>query len=601
MHTANRLLLLAFFLFLISTSPSFALQTPTEQSPLVGHITHIEGDLLRYTPDVDEWVATVKDAPCGTDDILFANTDSRAELIMPNSTWIRLGNETHLNITKIGNELTQIDVESGTARLYNKSSVATIKASTPFGTIKLPPQTTCDLYLEDDSILITTLTGSIDFLHVANNTHYGITAGTLSLKADLNQATTSEEVLDDIWHSWNAERDGLWDERFAEQEESPSYLPENLQYESYALEENGTWENVYYEGSYRNLWRPRCVSRGWSPFTVGRWTVWYGDHCWIPCEPFGYITHHYGNWVYLDSCRQWYWAPPGCIRGSFYSIGSSWYPGRVSWIYRGSYIGWTPLSPFEPYYSCRYWGPRSSVIVKGRTYHPHYDKKHCRYKNHSVIVWKDNFYKVSNYNKVRLQKVRDNVIDNYHRASHINSRVIRNLKEKRQRFNFNNRKVKYKPNLTIVKKLRQKKGREVSFLRKGKAPKRNPFAKSTPRKRSAIRKQRLSPKITTTERRNNRRQLSLKRKAIIKPGKSLKKLRTRGETRRNLREIKKRRTIERRSKITELKRRQPRLSSSLKAVKKRRAPGLKRQRSYRTKQLNRQRSIGLSRTRGRLL
>ncbi len=373
MHTAKRFLLLAFFLVLVSISPSLALQTPTEQSPLVGHITHIEGDLLRYTPDVDEWVATVKDAPCGTDDMLYANRDSRAELIMPNSTWVRLGNETHLNITEIGSDLTEIDIESGTARLYNKSSMATISASTPFGTIKVPPHTTCDLYLEDDSIVITTLKGSVDFLHVANSTHYGITAGRLSLKADLNQASTSEELLDESWHSWNADRDRLWDERFAERGDSPSYLPENLQYESYALEENGTWENVYYEGNYHYFWRPRCVYPGWSPFTVGRWTVWYGDHCWIPCEPFGYITHHYGNWVYLDSCRQWYWAPPVCRTGPFLSIDVGWYPGRVSWIYRGSYIGWTPLAPFEPYYSCRYWGPRSSVFVKGKKHISYYD------------------------------------------------------------------------------------------------------------------------------------------------------------------------------------------------------------------------------------
>jgi hypothetical protein len=600
MYTVNRFLLLAFSLFLVSTSPSLALKTPTDQLPLVGHITHIEGDLLRYTPDVDEWVATVKDAPCSTDDLLYANTDSRAELIMPNSTWVRLGNETHLNITKLGNDLTEIDIESGTARLYNKSSVATIIASTPFGTIKAPPQTTCDLYLENDSILITTLKGSVDFLHLANNTHHGITAGTLSLKADLNQATTSEELLDDSWHSWNAKRDGLWDERFAEQGDSPRYLPENLQYESYALDENGTWENVYYEGSHHYFWRPRHVSRGWSPFTVGRWTVWYGDHCWIPCEPFGYITHHYGNWVYLDSYRQWYWAPPVCRTGPFRSTDVRWYPGRVSWIYRGSYIGWTPLAPFETYYSCRYWGPRSYVVQRGRKHKSYFEKKHCRYRNHSIIVRKGNFYNVSNYNKVRIKKIRDTVIDNYHRATHINSSVIKNLRENRKRFNFNNRNVQYKPKVTIAKSFRQTKKPKGSFLRKDKTPLRNPFVKNTPRKSTAMRKQRLSPKITTTDRRRTPRQLTLKRKVINRPAKSLNKPRTWRTPQRKLTRIKRRPPTERRFKAAELKRRQPRLSKSLKTVKKRRAPVLKLKRSSRAKQVKRQRPIGFSRGRGRL-
>ena len=153
------------------------------------------------------------------------------------------------------------------------------------------------------------------------------------------------------WDSWNEERDTLWEERFAAQKDSPDYLPEELHYESYALEENGTWENVYYEGRNRSFWRPLYVSSYWSPFTVGRWTAWYGDHCWIPYEPFGYITHHYGNWVHIDSCDRWYWAPPRChtgIRGdSFLNIEFGWYPGRVSWIHRGGYVGWIPLAPFE--------------------------------------------------------------------------------------------------------------------------------------------------------------------------------------------------------------------------------------------------------------
>ena len=215
MHTSKRFLLLPFIFFFASLSYSFALQTPTpaEQPPLVGHITHIEGDLLRYTPDVDDWVATVIDAPCGIDDILYADTDARAELIMPNNSWIRIGSDTHIHITRLESDITEIDIDSGTARLYNKSSTATIKTSTPFGTIKSPPHTICDLYLEEDSLLVTALEGSVDFLHVADNTHYGVTAGLSSLQAGFEQASTTEELIDDPWNAWNESRDELWEER----------------------------------------------------------------------------------------------------------------------------------------------------------------------------------------------------------------------------------------------------------------------------------------------------------------------------------------------------------------------------------------------------
>ena len=84
---------------------------------------------------------------------------------------------------------------------------------------------------------------------------------------------------------------------------SVEYLPPNLRDEAYAFEENGRWERVPYEGTERWCWRPRVVV-GWSPFTVGRWTDWYGDQTWIPAEPFGYVTHHYGlnprNYAYAN-------------------------------------------------------------------------------------------------------------------------------------------------------------------------------------------------------------------------------------------------------------------------------------------------------------
>ena len=90
--------------------------------------------------------------------------------------------------------------------------------------------------------------------------------------------------------------------------ESIDNLPAELRDDAYDLDRNGRWEQVYYDGRYRKLWRPTAVAAGWQPFTGGRWTVWYGDNVWIPEEPFGYVTHHYGNWVYVNSA--WYWAPP---------------------------------------------------------------------------------------------------------------------------------------------------------------------------------------------------------------------------------------------------------------------------------------------------
>ena len=79
------------------------------------------------------------------------------------------------------------------------------------------------------------------------------------------------------------------------------------------LDQNGNWMRVPYEGRECWFWRPTTVDAGWAPFTVGRWTEWYGDQTWIPAEPFGYVTHHYGAWVLVGD--QWYWAPPVAAPG----------------------------------------------------------------------------------------------------------------------------------------------------------------------------------------------------------------------------------------------------------------------------------------------
>ena len=125
-------------------------------------------------------------------------------------------------------------------------------------------------------------------------------------------AVEGDGQVDAAWDEWNLKREELWAQRVQVKGESIDNLPTELRDDAYDLDRNGRWERVYYQGRYRKLWRPTGVAAGWQPFTAGRWTVWYRDNVWIPEEPFGYVTHHYGNWVYVNSA--WYWAPPGKVR-----------------------------------------------------------------------------------------------------------------------------------------------------------------------------------------------------------------------------------------------------------------------------------------------
>jgi hypothetical protein len=429
-------------------------QQQDQGSVLVGRIAYIEGQLLRYVPEEKDWVATVQDAPFGLDDSLYAVEQAKAELIMPNNTWVRIGSNTQLQLIKLDSDVTELDAASGIARFYNKSAQGVIKVTTQFGYVVAPGNTSFDLYVGAASVEVISLRGTVTFVHDAGNAKYEVTAGGASLLADSTRVTSGTGTGNADWSSWNEARDMVWRNRLAEKSNSAKYLPAGLGDQAYALEENGSWDQVYYEGAYRYFWRPRYVYDGWAPYTVGRWTNWYGDPCWIPYEPFGYVTHHYGSWIYIDGYRCWYWVPPVAHvrgrRGPY--IGYGWYPGRVSWIYTDGYVGWVPLAPWEPYYCHRRWGPHSVVIVKGHG--PHVDHHHHRHINHAVIVRNDHLYTVNTYNRVRVKNIdRDTVIARYKGMPVLDHSIIKQEHAGRDRYKFGSGAVSHKPQQIALERI----------------------------------------------------------------------------------------------------------------------------------------------------
>ncbi len=447
MNTA-RITLCMWFVSVFAAIPSaLAFQAASGEDAVIGHLTQVEGTVLRYVSDEDEWVQLVKDSPVGIEDLLFCEENSKAEIIIPNNTWIRTGSATRLHIINLADNTTWMEVESGLARFYNKSSAAALEVSTPFGSALAPPLTAFDMHVQADSITVKALDGTVTFNYQGDNSTHAVKAGGTSLLADYATITAGEDVIDKAWDEWNRDMDEQWEDRLQDDGDEQDYLPDSIRHESYSLRENGIWETVYYEGRNCTLWRPLYVSSYWSPYTAGRWTVWYGDQCWIPYEPFGYVTHHYGNWIYIDGCSRWYWAPPDCHRrygdAYFPGIPFAWYPGRVAWIHRGDYVGWIPLAPSEPYYCYRNWGPRSRVVARDpRRHHRELDVKACRYRNQAVIVKKSNLYRAGNYDNERIHNRAAGFIEQFQREAGISSRVIPNLNNTKQRFAFDARETK---------------------------------------------------------------------------------------------------------------------------------------------------------------
>jgi len=429
-----------------------------EPAMVVGRIYHIEGDLLRYVPAEKDWVAVVRDAPFGTEDTLFSGSRGMAELIVPNGTWIRIGNSTQIQFIALDTDLAEMDVASGVARFYNKSSDTVINVTSSFGYVLAYPGTVFDFYVGENSVEVVAVRGKVSFVHSATEAKYDVAAGSPSILADQQQVSSGEGTVDPGWNRWNTVRENFWAAKARVRGRSVEYLPPSLRDESYALDENGRWERVPYEGTSRWFWRPTTVVASWSPFTVGRWTDWYGDQTWIPAEPFGYVTHHYGNWVYVRN--YWYWAPPVVsvrVGLPLLDVGFFWYPGRVSWIHSGTYVGWVPLAPRETYYSHRHWGGPHAVVVNNiNITQININVRNYAYANHAVVVNQNNFYRVNNYRNVRVTNInRTTIINNYRAAPVVNNTVINNYTTIKQRYNYTNVKVNEKPHNTVINRIQQ--------------------------------------------------------------------------------------------------------------------------------------------------
>jgi hypothetical protein len=393
----------------------------------------------------------VKDAPFGLEDAVYSSDTGKAEFKLPNGVWVRTGSDTQIQLMVLREDLTEIDAASGMIRFYNKSQKTLIKATTPFGYVLARPGVAFDLYVGDDSAEVISLDGAVDFVLGDKEARYAVKAGGASIISDGRIAAEGDGQVDAAWDEWNLKREELWTQRVQVKGESVDILPAELREDAYELDRNGRWERVYYEGRYRMLWHPTGVGAGWQPFTRGRWTVWYRDNVWIPEEPFGYVTHHYGNWVFVDSC--WYWAPPGTVRAGNIGRYAYWYPGRVSWIHSDAHVGWVPLTPAEAYYSHNYWGPGSFKVGARRE---KVGTDRLTYAGHAVVVPRGSLYSVNSYAGVRVANInRAAIINHYRSESVISDRVVPNYSSIRNRyvFNVNLAHLPAKPHQAVVERI----------------------------------------------------------------------------------------------------------------------------------------------------
>ncbi len=427
--------------------------TRSKETVLVGRISLVEGEMLRYVPEAKDWVATVKDTPFGREDALYLGENGKAEILMPNNTWIRIGANTQIQMIALKDDATEVDVAAGIARFIDRSQGVVIKATTPFGYAVGAPGSVFDLYVGDESVEVVAIKGKVEFVHDLDGAKYYVIPGSISILADNRQVAAGEGKVDAQWDDWNISRDSILAHGIETKGESVKHLPEGIREDSKVLDDNGRWETVYYKGEYREAWRPTSVEEGWVPYTAGHWADWRGDYTWVPYEPFGYVTHHYGYWFRAND--YWYWAPPAVSSGwdfPYWGIGFGWYPGRVGWLYSGDAIGWFPLLPWEPFYAFNWWGPWGFTV-----YHPgliNIDFHRYSHWDRPVIVNQRDFHSVNSYSRTRVTNVEGRALaSGFKAAPVVSNNLLKNAGDPRQRFNYTNAAPHFKPAQNVTSRV----------------------------------------------------------------------------------------------------------------------------------------------------
>lgn len=237
---------------------------------LVGRVSHVEGALLRYQPGDEGWTPTVDDTPFGAGESLYTEGNARAEIILPNGTWARFDGGTQVQLIELREDLTDLELSSGTGRFYSNGAYPLIQVKTIFGDVTAQGDTVFDLHVYGNAVEVIALKGIVSFWRRNTAQRFEVKAGLGSIVADAHAVSVGTGDEPPGWAAWNRERDALWAARMTSGEVSAAYLPPSLRHEAHALDANGVWEKAYYDSGFawypgRVAWLSSGTNVGWVP------------------------------------------------------------------------------------------------------------------------------------------------------------------------------------------------------------------------------------------------------------------------------------------------------------------------------------------------
>ena len=311
-------------------------------------ISLVEGDIQIKTPDAGDWGYASVNTPVAEGDQVWAPYGGRVELQLNSGTYIRLGENSALQILSMDEDSSQFYLSQGNAYIYyGAPGGGVIQVDTPDASTRAFDKAVFRIDMSEQYTDVAVYKG-----YVETENNVGMTRINAGQMVSLGQYTNGELAPmgpPDDWETWNKTRNDII---FAGRGPSSRYLPAELSAYSYDFDNSGRWVQV---PDYGHVWTP-TVSAGasWSPYRHGRWIWRGGDYIWVGSEPWGWAPYHYGRWSFGVNIG-WFWVPP--VAREVY-----WSPGYVGWVRTANYVAWVPLAPGETYYGRGHYG-RNSVNI----------------------------------------------------------------------------------------------------------------------------------------------------------------------------------------------------------------------------------------------
>jgi hypothetical protein len=323
-----------------------------DPSTRVARLAYVEGSVSFQPAGTGDWVAPPINRPLTTGDQLWSDRDGRAELQLDGSV-IRLSANTAASLLNISNNVTQIQLSSGTLvlsvrRLDDNESYEIDTPNLAFSVLRPGLyRLSVDPSGNSTAVLIRHGQGEV----TGGGSEYPMEEGeydSFSCSEELSETSLGYKPAPEAFEAWSSGRDARWDNS-----ESARYVSADVV--GYAdLDGQGSW---IADPQYGPVWYPRAVESGWAPYHNGHWAYispW--GYTWVDNSPWGFAPFHYGRWVSVRGAWGWIPAPPR--RPEVVYVRPVYAPALVAWVGIGSGVAWFALGPREVYVPSYHVSPR---------------------------------------------------------------------------------------------------------------------------------------------------------------------------------------------------------------------------------------------------